>query len=85
MSTIGLTFVQLLPSHSEINRLTPFQSLLSEYLAHQGGGGGPLLEAALDRSAARLGDLRRQLDRAVVDHVSIVKLQTQLLLLLKSP
>ena len=53
-------------------------------MAHQGGGGGPLLEAALDRSAARLGDLRRQLDRAVVDHVSIVKLQTQLLILLKS-
>ena len=43
---------------------------MSEYMSNQGRSGGPELETALDKTAAKVGDLRRQLSRAVVDHVS---------------
>ena len=46
------------------------QDLLSEYMSNQGRSGGPELETALDKTAGKVGDLRRQLSRAVVDHVS---------------
>ena len=39
-------------------------------MSNQGRSGGPELETALDKTAAKVGDLRRQLSRAVVDHVS---------------
>ena len=47
-----------------------FQDLLSEYMSNQGRSGGPELETALDKTAVKVGGLRRQLSRAVVDHVS---------------
>jgi len=53
------------------------QDLLSEYISHQGRGGGPELESALDTIGNRTNDLRRQLRRAVVDHVSDAFLDTQ--------
>ena len=40
-------------------------------MSNQGRGGGPELETALDKTSGKVGDLRRQLSRAVVDHVSI--------------
>ena len=44
---------------------------MSEYMSNQGRGGGSELETALDKTSGKVGDLRRQLSRAVVDHVSI--------------
>ena len=40
-------------------------------MSNQGRSGGPELETALDKTAGKVGDLRRQLSRAVVDHVSV--------------
>ena len=56
---------------------TLLKDLLSEYISHQGRGGGPELESALDTIGNRTNDLRRQLRRAVVDHVSDAFLDTE--------
>ena len=57
-------------------RIKYFQDLLSEYMSNEGRSGGPELEAALDKTAVKVGGLRRQLSRAVVDHVSDTFLDT---------
>ena len=43
---------------------------------NQGSGGGPQLETAMDSVGHKMGGLRRQLRRAVVDHVSDLFIET---------
>ena len=46
------------------------QDLLSEYMNNTGGQHSPRLDAAIDLMCQKTKDLRRQLRKAVVDHVS---------------
>ena len=52
------------------------QDLLSEYISSQGTGGSRSLENSLDTISNKTRDLRRQLRKAVVDHVSDSFLET---------
>ena len=52
------------------------QDLLSEYISTQGTGGSRSLENSLDTISNKTRDLRRQLRKAVVDHVSDSFLET---------
>ena len=52
------------------------QDLLSEYISSQGTGGSRSLETSLDVISNKTRDLRRQLRKAVVDHVSDSFLET---------
>jgi len=46
------------------------QDLLSEYMVNAGNKATPQLDLAIDTMCKKTRDLRRQLRKAVVDHVS---------------